>query len=73
MDLQRSKHTTWEGKVARVQALAIDEVRTMGMKLFRLHEYPEVILVDQVVHDALRQFMGVRLTSAEGWSDHHRF
>jgi uncharacterized protein DUF1629 len=73
MDKTRSKFTTWEGQVARIRSLALDEIAIKGCKIFRLHENQTIPLLHEDVANAIRALQGVLLKPAEGWSDKHRF
>jgi hypothetical protein len=73
MDKARSKFTTWEGQVARIRSLALDESAIKGCKIFRLHENQTVPLLHEDVANTIRTLQGVLLKPAEGWSDKHRF
>ncbi|RKG99963.1 hypothetical protein D7V97_30950 [Corallococcus sp. CA053C] len=73
MDRQRSQFTEWRKRIARIQSLVLDPAAIQGMRVFRMNEYPDVIVVDGDVAEALRGLPGVALRPAEGWSDAHRF
>ncbi|OJT24240.1 hypothetical protein BO221_13750 [Archangium sp. Cb G35] len=73
MDRERSQFKEWRKRITRIQSLALDMSAIKGLKVLRLHEYPELILVSEDVAEALRDLPGVSLKPAEGWSDAHRF
>lgn len=73
LDAKASEVTMFRQQVARIKSLALDEKKTKGAKAFRLHEYPELILVSDDVRPFLEDLSGLVLMPAEGWSDEHRF
>ncbi len=73
MDMKRSKYSEEYGLVVRIGSLAIDEKQCLNMRLFRLHEYQEIIVVSELVHDKLKDVSGVHLSPADGWNDKHQF
>jgi hypothetical protein len=73
MDRERSEFTEWRKRIARIQSLSLNASAPKGVKIFRPHEYPDIILISEDVAEAIRGFPGVSLMAAEGWSDAHRF
>lgn len=73
MDHERSQFTQWRNRIVRIQSLALNLSATKGLKILRLNEYPELVLVSEDVAEAIRELAGVSLRPAEGWSDAHRF
>jgi len=73
LDWTQAKVTQFRGKVARMKHLAIDPAKTEGFRMFRLHEYPEIILVHEGVATQMSGLTGASLSEAEGWNDAHVF
>jgi hypothetical protein len=73
IDAKKSEVTMFRRQIARINSLALDTKKTKGAKAFRLHEYPELILVSEEVRPFLEDLSGLVLMPADGWSDEHRF
>ena len=73
MDRSRSQFTFWRNRITRIQSLSLDIMAIHDCSIFRLHEYPELVLVEDRVATQLRDMPGVSLLPAEGWSDEHLF
>lgn len=74
VDSERSVFSkTSTQKIVRIDSLVLREENIGGAKLFRLHEYPEIIVITEDVASAVRSLPGVLLSPATGWSDAHRF
>ena len=73
LDEKKSELTVFRRQIARIKSLALDAKKTKGAKAFRLHEYPELILVSEEVRPFLEDLSGLILMPADGWSDEHRF
>lgn len=61
------------GQVARIISLTLKPEAIAEAKMFRMHEYPEIIVVSDDVASAIRSLSGVSLMPADGWNDAHRF
>jgi hypothetical protein len=74
IDREASEVTEFRGRVARIKSLKIDESKTHGARMFRLAEYPHVLIIDQKVRDALEaaDLSGFVISAADGWGDGHR-
>ncbi|WP_437661598.1 imm11 family protein [Sorangium sp. So ce1182] len=73
VDRAASRFTMVDDQLIRMQSLVIDPQAASGARVFRLHEYPEIIVVDAGVADAVKSLVGLTLRPADGWSDAHRF
>ncbi|WP_437714882.1 DUF1629 domain-containing protein [Sorangium sp. So ce448] len=62
-----------DDQIVRIDALALDESAIGDLKICRLKDYPDILVVQAAVADAVRSLVGVRLSPARGWSDDHRF
>lgn len=54
--------------VESIEHLCIHEAKIDGVKLFRLFEYPMVLIVNGILAEAMRAMSGVRLTPVAQWS-----
>jgi hypothetical protein len=73
IDHDRSMLSKSLDQIARIASLALREDAIGEAKIFRLHEYPEIIIIRDDVASAIRPLSGVLLSPAAGWSDAHRF
>jgi len=72
LDRERTVSTLIDPKmnvILRMKKLAIDASKASGLSLFRLHEFPVLVLASETVRDALNGLRGVSLLPAQGWSD----
>lgn len=71
IDRQRSRYTTFAGRIFRLQQLQLKESATAELLLFRPVGYELLMLADEKVAAALAGFSGVLVSPASGWSDNH--
>lgn len=71
IDRQRSRYTTFAGRIFRLQQLQLKESATAELLLFRPVGYELLMLADEKVAAVLAGFSGVLVSPASGWSDNH--
>jgi hypothetical protein len=73
LDEAASQVTRWRNKIARIKSLKVDPNRARDATIFRLHEYPELILIHERLTPVLKDFTGLLVLPSDGWSDESRF
>ena len=73
LDRSQSKCNYFEGEVVRIKSMVLEESLVHDIPIFRLHELPDTILVNEKVANLIAGLVGVHLSPAEGWNDNHLF
>ena len=70
IDLDRSRYTTEGGAIFRVDTLRLRDDQPSDVLMFRPHEWPRVILINDVIAERLKGagLTGVKLTPLNDWT-----
>ncbi len=69
VDLPRSRYTTFEGELFRLQRMALLPESLPDLRCFRPHSWPQVIVIDEEVASGLTAagLTGMRITPVDSW------
>ncbi|MBV1880547.1 MAG: hypothetical protein KUG82_02895 [Pseudomonadales bacterium] len=57
------------GTISQMNSLSLDLKATHGFDMFRLPEYPFVIIISERVANCLKTLSGMKMSVAEGWGE----